>query len=565
MNRKTQHALIVVFIILATLVVFWNVREFEFLTFDDNRYVSENPHIQHGLTWEGIKWAFAADLTDLSFHADYWQPVTMIARMVDIELFGLNPAAHHLMNVFFHVLNALLLFWFLVRATGSAWRSGTVAALFAIHPLQVEPVAWVTARKDLLAVFFGLIAMHLYLRAPKNPRFLKIFPATVAFALSIMGKPGLMMLPFVLVILDFWPLKRLNVSSGASALKDSVISKWPLFLITLVRIPIVLIGRPEVLSHKSVEQFIARLPYDCLFYLKRVFVPTNLALYGPTPDRGISMFDGLIAAAVLIGVTWWVVRAMKNRPYFFVGWSWWLVFLTPSLYAFYPYDRYMYFSGIGIFILVAWAASDLLARVKHRNVIAGALALISIGVLIPMSRAQTEIWRNDRAFVLRALEYSDDNYLAHNKFGAVLGREGKYEAALTQFQRALELQPLYWEAHTNIGTIYEKLDRYEEARKHLKRALEINPTFNYAQYNMGVVLTRLKDYEGAIRHFNETIRITPTFVRAHFFLAALHDLTGRSDEARAHARKTLELNPGHPGAQSLLIKLDSAKLDTPSG
>ncbi len=374
-----REILICLFLVLATLTVYWQVGNYEFVNFDDDKYIIENFHVQKGLTRDSVIWAFTAT------HVSNWHPLTWLSHMLDFQLYGLNPSGHHLTNVFFHLVNTLLLFLVLKLMTGALWRSGLVAALFAVHPLHVESVVWVAERKDVLSTLFWMLTLWAYLGYTKRPGVKRYLVILLAFALGLMAKPMLVTLPFVLLLLDYWPLKRIELGQSAIGLPAAsqpstiankpgaqafrlLLEKTPMFVLAAVSSVVTFIVQKSGGAVGALETYpfkirMANALLSYVIYLKKMIWPQNLAVFYPHPGQSLPMWQAAGAGLLLVVVSIAVIRAGRRYPYLPVGWLWYVGTLVPVIGLVQVgdqamADRYTYVSLIGLFIVVAWGVPD---------------------------------------------------------------------------------------------------------------------------------------------------------------------------------------------------------------
>jgi len=537
--------LISLLLVMITLVTFWRVRECEFINCDDPIYVSENPHIRDGLTWEGIEWAFGADLFFNSPNADYWQPVTFLSRMVDIQLFGLDPSMHHLMNLMFHVLNTLLLFHVLRRMTGETERSAWVAAFFAAHPLQVEAVAWVTQRKDMLSGFFWMLTICAYVRyvsvSSGLSRWSRYGVVVLMFGLGLMSKPMGVTLPFVLLLLDFWPLNRAGFHwKDRGKWMGLALEKSPLLLFSIMSYGITLLSPDMRFYRASVGMEIGNILISYVTYLAKTIFPHHLAIFYPRPAGPLPVEQLAGSLLILALISFWVVRWAGRRPFCFVGWCWFVGTLVPVIGLNDLGDRFTYLPMVGIFIMIVWGIS--LSPV--RRISAG----VVLTIFIIASVFQLRHWKNSLALFEHALEVDADNYPSHNNLGEAYLRQGKFDQARAHFIRALQINPDYALAHCNLGYALVQKNRIHEAIGHFHRALKIDPHLSAAHCNLGVALVQQGKMGEAIRHYLESLKINPDDPEAHNNLGnALLRLERTRESIRCYAR-ALRIKPDYAEA-----------------
>jgi len=474
----------------ATFTVYAQVFDHAFLNYDDPDYVTANRHVLAGVTRDGLTWTLTAT------HASNWHPVTWLSHMVDCQLHGTNAGGHLLTNVVLHVANTLLLFALLARLTGAAGRSAFVAVLFALHPLHVESVAWVAERKDVLSTTFAMLTLWSYVRFVESPRARTYLPMILLYGLGLMTKPMLVTLPFVLLLLDYWPLRRM----ASRPLRALIVEKLPLFVLAALSSAVTMVvQRAEALSSLTALPFSRRISHavtSYVGYLARAFWPADLAVFYPYPPA-LPLGEVLAAAVLLVGVTVTVLRMARAYPYLPVGWLWYLGTLVPvigivqaGLHS--MADRHTYVPLIGIFIIVAWGVPDLLARVPRRQAVLaiGACAVSAACALITWR--QLGHWHDSGTLFEHALAVTTDNFVAHNNLGEERMRQGRVREASEHFREAVRLEPRFALAHVNLGGALFSDGRIEEAIAQHAEALRLSPDDADAHYNLGVALYRLE-------------------------------------------------------------------------
>ncbi len=477
----------------ATLAVYWPVRQFEFINFDDPQYVTENAHLQVGLNARAIAWAFQAG------YAANWHPLTWISHMLDVQLFGLNPAGHHLTSLLFHTANTILLFLLLRQMTGAQWRSALVAALFALHPLHVESVAWVAERKDVLSTFFGLLSLWAYVRyaqskvpgapathhAPRTPppvsRFYLL--SLLLFALSLMSKAMLVTLPFLLLLLDYWPLGRWQPGTGAGrTARRLLLEKVPFLVFSASAILATLMVQEAAMQYfrqLALSARAANAVVSCARYLGKTFWPEDLAVFYPHPMHWpVSVVGG--ASVLVVLITGLAVLGWRKRPYCVVGWFWFLGLLVPVLGlvqvgAQAMADRYTYLPLTGLSLALVWTVAEGSRRWPHppRILLFGSLAFLLI--CADLSRRQVGYWRNSSTLFEHALAVTSGNFIAHNNLGEMLSRHGRLQEAEHHLTAAVQFNPNLPEAQYELGHVLSQEGRISEAIQWYRRALNLRP------------------------------------------------------------------------------------------
>lgn len=543
--------------------------------FDDDVYVTENSHVREGLTNASFRWAFTN--TDAAF----WHPVTWLSHMADVEFYGLDPRGHHLSSVLLHALAAAALFTALVAMTGALWRSALVAALFAIHPLHVESVAWVAERKDVLCALFWFLGAGAYVRYARRRTVARYLALVAAYAAALMSKTMAVTFPFVLLLLDVWPLGRLRLdtASGAKGLPASpsraavLAEKIPL----LLAVPVVVF-----VSHRAQVEFGAVDPWLTYpfwarlcnaiisygVYLAKTVVPAGLAIYYPHPAQSVSIPLSVASGFVLLFLTALAVWLFRSRPYGVVGWFWYLGTLVPviglvQVGQFARADRYTYVPLVGIFVAVVWAAADLCARLKVRPVFRGATAAVVALSCATATWVQTGYWRDEVTLWTRAVQVTRDNVHAMLRLGRGYLNINEPERAAEQCREALRINANLPEAMLLLADVLDQLGRHEEAAVQRGRAQQLDEAvrmgrevplagsgapgearFGPRDYNnAGVGLVFLGKPKEAEAQFRKAIRLAPDYPGAHYNLANLLRDRGRHDEALAEYRQTLLFAP----------------------
>jgi len=486
MNDTRAKVLICIFLIVATFCIYSQVQDHEFINFDDDLYITNNLNVQAGLTSESVKWAF----TTMDTTGD-WSPVNWLSHMLDYQLYGMHPKGHHLTNLFFHIANALLLFTVLHRMTGALWQSAFVAAMFAFHPLNVESVAWAAERKNVLSTLFWLLTMWAYIHYAAKPTIKSYGLVFLFFTLGLMSKAMLVTLPFVLLLLDYWPLRRLKFGQGRGGNETSekntarrsevfrlVLEKIPLFLLSVVFSIINFIAATKSLQAFSVplkERIIHSL-ITYLAYLQKMFWPSKLSSFYPYPENALSVTQGIFCGMVLVGITFISIKLIRKAPYFAVGWFWYLGTLVPVIGIFVQAgwqamaDRYAYVPLIGIFIIVAWGLPELMAKWRHKKKVLSISAGILIPTLMVMTWTQVGHWVNSITIFKHAIDVAEKKYpnlaRTHNNLGIALFDQQKNEEAISHYKMAIKLKPDFALAHNNLAAVLFAERKIEEAISH---------------------------------------------------------------------------------------------------
>ena len=478
-------------LVASILVIYWPVGGYEFINYDDPQYVVENDQVRRGLTNEGAKWAFT------SMHAANWHPMTWLSHMLDVQLYGMNAGAHHLTNAIFHILNTMVLFLLLHRTTGALWRSAMVAALFAVHPLHVESVAWVSERKDVLSAFFGFLTLLAYEEYVKRPGWVRYGAALLLFALGLMSKPMVVTLPFLMLVLDYWPLNRYEEEGGVRRFLLLVKEKLPFFALSAASCVVTMIAQKSGEAVASLEMYsfgvrLANALAAYVVYLGKMIWPMNLAVLYPHPGMR-PMWQVFGAVLVIIGISTGAALWAKRRPWFAVGWLWYLGTLVPviglvQMGSQAMADRYAYIPLIGIYIVLAWGFHEAL----HRRSKTG-LALASMAVplvLMLIASYQVRCWENSVTLYTHTLRNTSKNFIVHNNLGLVLSALNEKDAAMDHLRKSIQLAPQYPQAHNNLGAALLEQGRCDEAIEHFKKALELDQTYQKAKNNIETSLKK---------------------------------------------------------------------------
>jgi len=554
-DHLKRNLLLTLALITVTLAVYAPTRTFEFVSFDDPIYVRDNQDIAGGLTWHGAQWAFTTGV------GANWNPVTWFSHMLDVELFGLSSGLHHVTNVVIHTLNTLLLFALLLRMTQAPYKSAFVAALFAVHPLHIESVAWISERKDVLSTFFGLLAINGYVSYVRKPKVTRYLLMASIFALSLMSKPMLVTLPFVLLLLDVWPLGRVRVAAGQAALwRRVILEKAPLFVMAIVLSVVTFIVQSregtvgDTLTF-PIGQRLANATVTYVRYLARLVWPSRLAAFYPYEDLSVVWVAG--SAIFLIATSFLVIRFSKRHPYLLVGWLWYLGTLVPVLGLIQAggqssADRYTYVPLIGILAMITWGVCEGLARWRYHASILGAAAIVLVATFAIAAMNQVLYWKDSYALWSHAVAVTSGNYLAHVNLGMAYQERGDPDSALTHFQEAVRVRPGYPESLNALGAALLRRGQLDEALPLFEQAKRIRPSFGSAHSNAGIVLARRGQVGQAIVEFMEGIRLDPGNGEMHANLGLGLATQGRFDEAIQEYNKAIKLMPGSADVHTLL-------------
>ena len=545
--------------------VFGQTLRHQFLAYDDQNYVYENPVVTAGFTANGIRTAFTEP------QASNWHPLTTLSHMLDCQLFGLDPAGHHFTSVLLHTAATLLLFSVLWRMTGSTWRSAFVAAVFAIHPLRVESVAWVAERKDVLSAFFFMLTLGLYVRYVARPRALSYAAVIVSFAFGLMAKPMLVTLPFLLLLLDYWPLRRFEKLDSENAATRSrarlILEKVPLLLLALGAGVATLIAQKSTVSYAEQTPLLWRLgtaATACVTYIRQMFWPAKLTVFYPQSPGGPALAPGLFSVGFIAFLTAIAFRLRKKHPYLMVGWLWNLICLSPTL-GLIPVglqahaDRYTYLPQIGLYFAITWLAVDLGARRVWAFVAPAALAGLTW-----LAWLQTSSWLNTETLWRHALAVMPDNAVAHYNLGALERDRGHLDEAISHYERALaasgdaerssHLSPAI--VHNALGVALDRKGLRQEAIAHYRQSIALRPDFADAHTNLATALVATGETAEAIDHFRKAASLPPEEANSHFRLAVALERSGQRAEALSEYRRALELTTDPELAHKLKTAID---------
>jgi len=562
-------------IVVLTVGVYLQAGRHQFVNFDDPKYVTENKYVQSGLSTESVRWAFTAR------HASNWHPVTWLSHILDCELFGLNAGAHHLTNVFFHALNTVLLFVVLHKSTRAVWQSAFVAALFALHPLHVESVAWVSERKDVLSTFLWLLTLWAYLFYNAHRKWDRYLLVVMLFALGLMAKPMLVTMPFVLLVLDYWPLNRFNMSDlrlgrGKSPGKKAgaklpimavlFLEKVPFFVLSAVSSVITLLAQENVVvSLKGLNLYTragnALVSY--LAYLHKMIWPCNLAVFYPhSRTVSIGQFGG--AGLILAVISLFVVWRMRSNKFLLTGWLWYIVTLVPVIglvqigiqkYA----DRYTYVPLIGIFIIIAWGGERLFRQVRYGKVILAFSAAAAVTCLSVCTWFQVGYWRNNITLYEHALAVTERNHVAHNNLGVALKQQGRVQEAVSHWQAALEIYPGYADAVVNLGPELAAQGQLDKAISYYVECLRLDDDNYLLHNNLGNALRAKGSLDQAIKQYNRVIELRPDLWQGHYNSGLVFQQMGQFERAAEHYRIALKLSPGNTLITTALTSVQTSK------
>jgi tetratricopeptide (TPR) repeat protein len=552
-------------LIAVNLIIYAPAWHYGFLSWDDPLYVSKNAEVTRGLTWHGVVWAFTTG------HSANWHPLTWLSHMLDVQLYGMAAGPHHLTNILLHIANTLLLFWVLRRMTGAWCPSAVVAGLFAAHPLHVESVAWIAERKDVLSTLFWMLTIYTYIGYVRRPRFGRHLAVVAIFALGLMTKPMLVTLPLVLLLLDIWPLGRVQLQAGQRKVWWALArEKIPLFGLSIASSVVTIAvqwrgGTVADFELLSSGRRIANALVSYVAYICKTIWPTDLIAYYPYEPQPRLWMAGSILILIVVSVM--AIRFAGRHPYFLVGWLWYLCTLLPVIGLVQVggqsiADRYTYVPLVGVFIIAAWGIPELLRHWQHHRTLLQAAAVLPICVFAVVARNQVRYWKNDLALWEHTVQAKAGNYFACTNLGLALAASGDYDAAAARYMEALRIKPDFAEAHNALGVVFFKQGRLHEAEIHYLEALRYKPRFAEAHSNLGTVLGMQGKTQEAVSEFLEALKISPDNAEVHYNLGfALAD-QGRDGEAAAQFHEALRIDPAYADAYNKLgnILLNRGKL-----
>lgn len=589
-------------LVLLILAVYGKVRHYEFVNFDDDIYVTSNSFVRSGINPSSLRWSFSYTLKD----GNYWQPLTWLSHMLDVSLYGMDAGRHHLSNVFFHIMSTLLLFLVFNRMTGAFWRSAFISALFALHPLNVESVAWVAERKNVLSTFFWMLTLLFYMIYHQRPGILRYLAVIFVFGLGLLAKPMLVTLPFVLILLDFWPLERITFQgSDSSSLTDVlrlIFEKMPLFILSALSVYLSSSSLQGIGNVISLEDLPMKLRFANALvayvkYIGKLIWPYHLAVYYPFPER-IPLWQPLTALVMLLFISIFAFRSLKQKPYFAVGWMWYLGTLIPVIglvqAGMWPAmaDRWAYVPAVGLFIMLAWGVDEIAKGRQYQRVVLTCLSMSALMALLILSHFQTSHWRDSVSLFENGIRTTGGTWKMRNNLASALNAQGRsseairhykhalaldppepevvhcnlaialtsmgrLEEAIAQYDEAIRINPDYADAHVNLGAVYAKLGKTAEASRHYFEALRVDPNFAQANYNLGNILLVQGDTDAAINRYSKAVHINPHFAESYNGLGLAFMQTGKLEQAILSFRKAANLSPSFTDATKNLKLAES--------
>jgi protein O-mannosyl-transferase len=558
-------------LIAINVIVYGAVAHHDFVAWDDGDYVSSNPNVTHGLTWQSVQWAFTTGW------AANWHPLTWLSHMLDVQLYGVNAGPHLVTNLLLHIANTLLLFGFLYWMTGALGRSAFVAGLFATHPLHVESVAWVSERKDVLSTLFWMLTLWAYMAYLHEPRRSRYGTVVILFALGLMAKPMLVTLPFVLLLLDYWPFNRFSLGNWPE-IWPLVREKLPLIVIAAASSVVTYFvqkqgGAVRALEALPVSLRLENAAVSYIAYIIKMLWPVRLATFYPM-NRSLPAWEVLGSLVVLAAITLFVIKAARDRRYLIVGWLWYLGTLVPVIGLVQVggqsmADRYTYVPYIGLFIMAAWGLTEAVAGWRYGRVALPATALAAVVVCMVVAHAQVRHWENSIALWTHAIDVTSDNYRAHSNLANILSDQGKLDEALQHYSAALKANSNFVEGRTNMANALARQGKVDEAVKEYSEALRVRPDYAGAHNGLAAILSDRGKIDEAITHYREAIRLDPQFAEAHNNLAAAFAQQGHVDDAIQEMNAALKIQPDsqqfHANLDMLLKAKSTASQNSKSG
>ena len=537
-----------------TLIAFQGVFSNGFVNFDDDLYVTGNPRVQKGLSWDNAGWALT------TFEASNWHPLTWLSHMLDAQLFGLDAGKHHFTSLLLHAVNALLVLFLLVRMTGALWRSALAAFLFALHPLHVESVAWIAERKDVLSALLWLSALAAWIGYTRSRRPAPYALTLVLYALSLMAKPMAVTLPFTLLLLDYWPLRRLPFPGRGhpAELKALVWEKAPLFAMSAASCAVTLAaqhvgGAMKTLEAYAFDERLANAAVSYGSYLGKLFWPASLAVFYPHPHPGLGSWTAIGSLLALTGVTAAAFRLAGRAPYFLFGWLWYLGTLVPVIGLVQVgeqalADRYTYMPLLGPFIAIAWGLGGLADRFPRARTAAAGLAAAVLAALLLLTRAQAGAWSDSETLFRHALAGHGDNALAHTSLGLALYEKGRPDEAMSHYREALRIDPGFFDARNNLGNALAKAGRKAEAIEQYREALRILPDSPKVLANLGLALMESDRLPEAAEYLEKAAKAAPESTDMEVLIGTALLKSGRTAEAEVRFNRVLAARPASPEA-----------------
>jgi len=492
----------------ATFAAFEGVRSNNFVFYDDDKYITGNDEVLKGLSIESLRWAFTTG------HQGNWHPLTWMSHLLDSTVFGMSPTGHHLVSVGFHIANVILLFLILKKMTGAVWLSAFVAAVFGLHPLGVESVAWAAERKNVLSSFFAFLTIWVYLWHSQKPGWRRYVVIAILFTAGLLSKSMLVTLPFVLILLDYWPIAKFGELKGWRWLWRAIINKTPLIAISAAFCVVTYLTQDEAIVSLPMGLRAGNALMSYIRYIGKIFYPTPLAVLYPFDTNGYPLWETWGCLLLLLAVTTVVILERRRYRFLFMGWFWYLGTLVPVIGLVQVgvqamADRYMYLPGIGIYIIVAWLAGEISAKSRLPKIVPAITGTAILFVLLLMTRAQVGYWKDSESLFRHTLDVTTNNYVMYKNYGQVLESKGRLDEAIDNFRRALELSPGWAEVHDKLACALRDKGQDAEAAAEFAMALRIKPDKTEVRNRYGVSLVKIKQYDKAFEQFDKVLAKNP--------------------------------------------------------
>jgi len=553
LGHRQKHVRLIIYLglIAATFVAYEPMRHNGFVSYDDARYITENPDVRAGITWQSLSRAFTQP------HYYMWHPLTTITNMLDCQLFGLNPFWHHFVSLLIHIANALLLFWILAEMTGAIWASAFAAAVFALHPIQVESVAWAAERKTMLSGLFWLLTMLAYIWYTKRPRTGRYIVVFLVYGLCIMTKPTVVTLPLALLLLDYWPLGRLNLGSRPAGKTVPVgrllIEKVPLLVLSAILGVATFIaqrsgGAVVPLENVSLDYRISNMFISYISYIGKMIWSSGLAVFYPLPRADFSNTTVVICTLLFVLISVLSIYIGRRRKYAAFGWLWYVGTLVPVIGlvqsgAQAMANRYMYIPMLGLLIIATWAGKDLIANRPRWRIVAAVSAGVVLFTAIILTRMQVRHWQNSMALFEHALKVTENNSIAENSYGCALFDEGRVTEAIQHLSNAVRISPTYSEARKNLGKVFLRQGKLNEAIACFNELIKRRKESAEVYYNLAVASGMQEKYDDAIKYYAKTLDLDPKYPDAHRRMGTALLAAGRTKEAIAQLNEAVRINP----------------------
>ena len=540
LKPQRQQFLISIILTVVTLAVYWQVHQFEFINFDDVIYITENPIIKSGISLNGLLWAFGSKYFGL------WNPLVWLSFMADYQFYGLNAGGYHVTNLVLHILSVLLLFWLFCRMTGAVWKSAFVAAFFALHPLHVESVTWVSERKDVLSAFFWMLTLFMYVYYTEKPAIKRYLLILFSFVLALLSKPMVITLPVIMILLDYWPLNRFASQKG-NLLLWQLKEKLPFFMLSAAMIIITFYTPNEREAYTkiiSLSDRLANAPVAFILYLMKTFFPHSMTIFYPFPSQ-IPVWKIVGSVLLIIMISAAAIAMVRRLPSLLVGWLWFVIMMIPVIGItrigdFAMTDRYHYLPSIGISIMLAWGLTSFIKDKQTQNRVLFPAGIIALLFLALLTWKQCGYWQNSIELWQHALKVTDNNYMAHNNLASALLEKGETQQAIDHYQKAIAINH-YPAAYYNTGVIYHHLGRFQQAIEQFSQAIHEQPDYGAAHYNLGYIYHLMGRHQLALEQYNEAIRFMPEHAGAYNNRAFLYLNLGNNLSGCSNAKKACRL------------------------